>query len=101
LRLTLGRKPDGPQQEYSADGVVEDILTGLSRIKRPFVIARNSSFAYKRQAVDVGRVGRELGVRYTLEGSIRKADKRVRISIQLVEAETAVHVWARPLPLSR
>jgi TolB-like protein/tetratricopeptide (TPR) repeat protein len=82
------------QQEYFADGVVEDIITGLSRIKWLFVIARNSSFAYKGQAVDVRRIGRELGVRYVLEGSIRKAGKRVRISIQLVEAETAVHLWA-------
>jgi TolB-like protein len=83
-----------PQQEYFIDGVVEDIITGLSRIKWLFVIARNSSFAYKGQAVDVRRVGRELGVRYVLEGSVRKAGDRVRISIQLVEAETGIHLWA-------
>lgn len=83
-----------PEQEYFADGVVEDIITGLSRIKWLFVIARNSSFTYKGQAVDVKRVGRELGVRYVLEGSVRKAGERVRISAQLVEAETGIHLWA-------
>ncbi len=83
-----------PEQEYFADGVVEDIITGLSRIKWLFVIARNSSFTYKGQAVDVKRVGRELGVRYVLEGSLRKAGERVRIGAQLGEAETGVHLWA-------
>jgi len=82
------------EQEYFADGMVEDIIAGLSRIKWLFVIARNSSFTYKGQAVDVKRVGRELGVRYVLEGSLRKAGERVRISTQLVEAETGVHLWA-------
>jgi len=81
-------------QQYFADGVVEDIITGLARIKWLFVIARNSSFTYKGQAVDVKRAGRELGVRYVLEGSFRKDDKRVRISSQLVEAETSGHLWA-------
>jgi TolB-like protein len=83
-----------PQQEYFADGIVEDIITGLARIKWLFVIARNSSSTYRGQAVDVRRVGRELGVRYVIEGSVRKAGDRVRISIQLVEAETGIHVWA-------
>jgi adenylate cyclase len=83
-----------PKQEYFADGVVEDILTGLARIKWLLVIARNSSFTYKGQAVDVKRVGRELGVRYALEGSVRKAGERVRISAQLVAAEDGVHLWA-------
>jgi TolB-like protein len=83
-----------PQQEYFADGMVEDIITGLSRIKWLLVIARNSSFTYKGQAVDIKRVGRELGVRYVLEGSVRKAGKRVRISSQLIEAETGGHLWA-------
>jgi TolB-like protein/Flp pilus assembly protein TadD len=83
-----------PAQDYFADGMVEDIITGLSRIKWLFVIARNSTFAYKGQPVDVKRVGRELGVRYVLEGSVRKADERVRISAQLVEAETGIHLWA-------
>jgi adenylate cyclase len=83
-----------PEQEYFADGMVEDIVTGLSRIRWLFVIARNSSFTYKAQPVDVKRVGRELGVRYVLGGSVRKLGKRVRITAQLVEAETGLHVWA-------
>src|SRR6202453_2307386 len=90
-----------PEQEYFADGVVEDIITGLSRIKWLFVVARNSSFVYKGQSVSVNRVGHELGVRYVLEGSVRKAGSRVRITGQLVEAETGIHIWAekydRPL----
>jgi adenylate cyclase len=83
-----------PDQEYFADGMVEDITTGLSRIKWLFVIARNSTFAYKGQAIDVKRVGRELGVRYVLEGSVRKAGDRVRITGQLIDAATGAHVWA-------
>jgi TolB-like protein/Tfp pilus assembly protein PilF len=83
-----------PDQEYFADGIVEDIITGLARIKWLFVIARNSSFTYKGQSVDVKRVGRELGVRYVLEGSIRKAGERVRIGAQLLEAEAGFHLWA-------
>ena len=77
-----------PEQEYFADGITEDIITGLSRIPSLFVIARNSSFAYKGKAIDVRQVGRELGVRYVLEGSVRKAGQRLRITGQLVEAET-------------
>jgi len=83
-----------PEQDYFADGMVEDIITGLSRVKWLFVIARNSSFAYKGRAVDVKQVGRELGVRYVLEGSVRKVASRVRISGQLVEAEDGRHLWA-------
>ena len=83
-----------PEQEYFADGMVEDIITDLSRIKWLFVIARNSSFVYKGSAVDVKQVGRELGVRYVLEGSVRKAGNRVRITAQLIEAESGAHVWA-------
>ena len=83
-----------PEQEYFADGMVEDITTGLSRIRWLFVIARNSSFIYKDKAVDVRQVGRELGVRYVLEGGVRKAGSRVRITAQLIEAETGVHLWA-------
>jgi adenylate cyclase len=83
-----------PEQEYFADGIVEDIITGLSRIKWLFVIARNSTFTYKGRAVDVKQVGRELGVRYVLEGSVRKAADRVRINGQLIDAATGVHVWA-------
>ena len=83
-----------PEQEYFADGVVEEITTALSRFHQMFVIARNSSFAYKGRAVDVKQVGRELGVRYVLEGSVRKAGNRVRIVGQLVDATTGVHLWA-------
>jgi len=83
-----------PEQEYFADGMVEDIITGLSRIRWLFVIARNSSLTYKGRAVDVKRVGRELGVRYVLGGSVRKFGKRVRVTAQLIEVETGVHVWA-------
>src|SRR5579863_2983626 len=82
------------EQEYFADGIVEDIITGLARIKWLFVIARNSSFTYKGKAVDVRQVGRELGVRYVLEGGVRKAGNRVRITAQLLEAETGAHLWA-------
>ncbi len=83
-----------PEQDYFADGVVEDIITGLSRIKWIFVIARNSSFAYRGKAVDVKQVGRELGVRYALEGSVRKSGNRVRITAQLIDAGTGTHIWA-------
>jgi TolB-like protein/class 3 adenylate cyclase len=83
-----------PEQEYFADGMVEDIITALSRFKALFVIARNSSFTYKGRAVDVKQVGRELGVRYVLEGSVRKAANRVRITGQLVDAATGAHLWA-------
>ena len=83
-----------PEQEYFADGMVEDIITALSRIRWLFVIARNSSFTYKGRAVDVKQVGRELGVRYVLEGSVRKAGNRVRITGQLIDAATGAHLWA-------
>jgi TolB-like protein len=83
-----------PEQEYFADGVVEDIITALSRIRWLFVIARNSSFTYKRRAVDVRQVSRELGVRYVLEGSLRKTASRVRITAQLIDATTGAHVSA-------
>jgi adenylate cyclase len=82
------------EQDYFADGMVEDIITGLSRIKWLFVIARNSSFAYKGKPVDVKQAGRELGVRYILEGSVRKMANRVRVTGQLIEAESGRHVWA-------
>jgi len=83
-----------PDQEYFADGMVEEIITALSRIRWLFVIARNSSFTYKGEAVHVKQIGRELGVRYVLEGSVRKAGGRVRITAQLIEAETGTHLWA-------
>jgi TolB-like protein/tetratricopeptide (TPR) repeat protein len=83
-----------PEQEYFADGMVEDITTALARFRGIFVIARNSSFTYKGRAVDVKQVGRELGVRYVLEGSVRKAGRRIRIAGQLIDAETGAHLWA-------
>ena len=83
-----------PDQEYFADGMVEEIITALSRIRWLFVIARNSSFTYRGQAVDVKRVGRELGVRYVLEGSVRKSGTRVRITTQLIDATNGAHLWA-------
>ncbi|HMA15490.1 MAG: winged helix-turn-helix domain-containing protein [Bacteroidota bacterium] len=83
-----------PEQDYFTDGVVEDIVSALSRMRWLFVIARNSSFRYKGQAADAKQVGRELGVRYVLEGSLRKADKRVRITGQLIDAASGTHIWA-------
>jgi TolB-like protein len=90
-----------PEQKYFTDGMVEDIIAGLSRIKGLFVIAHNSSFAFKEKAVDARRVGRELGVRYLVQGSLRKDGDRLRISARMIEAESGVHLWAerydRPL----
>jgi TolB-like protein len=83
-----------PEQEYFADGMVEEIITALSRIRWLFVIARNSSFTYKGQVIDVKQVGRELGVRYVVEGAVRKSGGRVRISAQLIDATTGAHLWA-------
>jgi TolB-like protein len=105
LNLTLPDEPSiavlpfanlsgDPDQDYFAEGMVEEIITGLSRIKRLFVIARNSSFAYKGRAIDVQQVGRELGVRYVLEGSVRRSGDRVRVASQLVISSTGAHVWA-------
>ena len=86
-----------PQQEYFADGLVEDLITGLARIPSLLVIARNSTFTYKGRTVDVRQVGRELGVRYVLEGSVRKAANRIRVTGQLVECAGATHVWAEKM----
>jgi len=83
-----------PEQEYFADGLVEEIITALSRIRWLFVIARNSTFTYKGQAIDVKQVGRELGVRYVLEGSVRKGGNRVRITAQLIDALSGTNLWA-------
>ena len=83
-----------PEQEYFADGITEDIITGVSKLRWFFVIARNSSFAYRGQAVDVKRIARELGVRYVLEGSVRKGGSRLRIAAQLIDASTGNHIWA-------
>ena len=83
-----------PEQEYFSDGMAEDITTALSRIRSLFVIARNSAFAYKGTSPDIRKVGRELGVRYVLEGSVRKSGNRVRITVQLIEAASGTHIWA-------
>jgi TolB-like protein/Flp pilus assembly protein TadD len=92
--LPFDNMSSDPDQEHFADGITEDLITGLARIRWLFVIARNSSFAYKGRPVDVKRVSRELGVRYVLEGSVRRAGKRLRVSAQLVDAVTGVHQWA-------
>jgi adenylate cyclase len=92
--LPFSNMSGDPDQEFFADGIAEDIITALSRFPSLFVIARNSSFIYKGRAVDVKQVGRELGVRYVLEGSLRKSGDRIRVTAQLVEAETGKHVWA-------
>ena len=103
--LTLPNKPSiavlpfqnmsgDPEQEYFADGMVEEIVTALSRIRWLFVVARNSSFIYKGRAIDIKQVGRELGVRYVLEGSVRKAGQRIRVTGQLIDAVDGTHIWA-------
>src|SRR5689334_2749389 len=92
--LPFANMSGDPEQEYFVDGMVEDITTGLSRIKWLFVIARNSTFVYKGKVVDVKQVGRELGVRYVLEGSVRKSGNRVRVTGQLIDTASAMHVWA-------
>jgi TolB-like protein len=92
--LPFANMSGDPEQEYFADGIVEEIITALSRIRWLFVIARNSTFAYKGQPIDVDQVGRELGVRYVLEGSVRRAGGRVRITAQLIDAPGRTHLWA-------
>jgi adenylate cyclase len=92
--LPFANMSGDPEQEYFVDGMVEEIITALSRIRWLFVIARNSSFTYKGQAIDIKQVGRDLGVRYVLEGSVRKAGNRVRITAQLIDALSGTHLWA-------
>jgi TolB-like protein len=92
--LPFANMSGDPEQEYFADGISEDIITGLSKLRWFFVIARNSSFIYKGKAVDMKHVARELGVRYVLEGSVRKGGNRVRITAQLIDASTGNHIWA-------
>jgi adenylate cyclase len=92
--LPFANMSSDPEQEFFADGIAEDAITALSRYPSLFVIARNSSFTYKGRPVDVKKIGRELGVRYVLEGSLRKAGSRIRVTAQLVEAETGKQVWA-------
>ena len=92
--LPFANMSSDPEQEFLADGIAEDVITALSRYPSLFVIARNSTFTYKGRAVEIRQVGRELGVRYVLEGSLRKAANRIRVTAQLIEAETGNHVWA-------
>ena len=92
--LAFNNMSGDAQQEYFSDGITEDVITSLSKNRGIFVIARNSSFAYKGEHIDVSRIGRELGVRYVLEGSVRRAGERIRITAQLVEAEGRTHLWA-------
>ena len=92
--LAFDNMSGDPKQEYFSDGITEEIITGLSKMPQLFVIARNSSFAFKGKAVSVQEVGRKLGVRYVLEGSVRKEEGRVRITAQLIDAQTGGHVWS-------
>jgi len=92
--LPFANMSSDPEQEFFADGIAEDVITALSRYPSLFVIARNSTFTYKGHGIDVKQIGRELGVRYVLEGSLRKAENRIRVTAQLVEAENSKHVWA-------
>ena len=92
--LPFDNLPGDPEQEYFSDGITEDIITALSRIRQFFVIARNTTFTYKGQAMDVQAVAKDLGVRYVLEGSVRKAGDKVRITAQLIDGETGTHLWA-------
>jgi adenylate cyclase len=92
--LPLDNMSADPEQDYFADGLAEDLITDLSRIAGLAVIARNSTFTYKGRPVNVAQIGRELGVRYVVEGSVRKVDNRVRITAQLIDAATSAHVWA-------
>jgi adenylate cyclase len=92
--LPFANMSSDPEQEFFADGIADDVITTLSQYPSLFVIARNSSFTYKGRAVDVKQVGREMGVRYVVEGSLRKAGNRIRVTAQLVEAETGKHTWA-------
>src|SRR5262249_57156674 len=82
------------EQQYFSDGITEDIITELSRFRQLFVIARNSSFQYRGQNVDVKRIARELGVRYVVEGSVRRAGNRIRVTAQLIDAQSGHHLWA-------
>src|SRR5207244_2584560 len=92
--LPFANMSGDPEEKYFVDGMVEEIITALSRIRWLFVIARNSTFTYKGRPVDVKEVGRELGVRYVLEGSVRKAGTQIRITGQLIDALTGTHLWA-------
>jgi TolB-like protein len=95
--LPFANLSDDPQQEYFADGITDDLTTDLSRIADMFVIARNTAFSYKGKSIDAKQVGRELGVRYLLEGSVRRSGRQVRVNAQLVDGETGAHLWAERL----
>jgi len=92
--LPFANLSNDPEQEYFADGITDDLTTDLSRISGSFVIARNTAFTYKGKSVDAKQIGRELGVRYVLEGSVRRTGDRVRVNVQLIDAETNAHLWA-------
>src|SRR5207302_6142471 len=92
--LPFANLSNDPAQEYLADGITEDLTTDLSRIEDSFVIARNTAFAYKNKPIEAKQVGRQLGVRYVLEGSVRRLGNQVRINVQLIDAETGAHLWA-------
>src|SRR5262249_19812127 len=92
--LPFANMSDDPKQDYFSDGLTEDLTSALSKISSLFVIARNSAFTYKGKAVKVQDVSKELGVRYVLEGSVRKADSQVRITAQLIDATTGYHLWS-------
>ncbi len=95
--LPFTNMSDDPEQEYFSDGLTEDIITDLSLIPGLFVIARNSTFTYKGKSVDIRRLGQEMGVRYVLEGSVRKSANQVRVTAQLIDAASGHHVWAKKI----
>jgi adenylate cyclase len=92
--LPFANLSNDPEQQYFVDGITEDLTTDLSRIAHIFVISRNTAFTYRNKSVDAKRIGQELGVRYVLEGSIRRSGNQVRVNAQLINAETDAHVWA-------
>ena len=92
--LPFANLSNDPEQEYFADGITDDLTTDISRIQGSLVIARNTAFTYKGKPVDAKKIGRELGVRYVLEGSVQRSGKQVRINTQLIDAETGAHLWA-------
>jgi TolB-like protein len=99
--LPFASLSDDPEQDYFADAVTDDLTTDLSRISDSFVIARSTAFTYKGKQVDVRQIGRELGVRYVLEGSVRRLGEQVQVNVQLIEAETASHLWAERFDTDR
>ena len=92
--LPFANLSNDPEQQYFADGITEDLTTDLSRIADMFVISRNTAFTYRNKPVDTKQIGRELGVRYVLEGSVRRSGNQIRVNAQLIDAETDAHLWA-------